>query len=100
MGGTFDEMVKSDIKDIFLQEFSQDAIYTNVNTTIKVIKVQLFEQSLDQLDTQYWSAFCDFTEVRNIQKNETLQIGDVLYGVISTTPDEHNLGVMVYLQKV
>lgn len=99
MGGSFNDLVKADVQDVFLQEFSQQAIYVDSKTSIKTIQVQMFEQSLDGADTTYWSVFCDYLDVPNIKKGETLQIDGVLFGIIDVSVDEHKVGVNIYLQK-
>lgn len=95
----FADLVKNDVKDIFLQEFSQTAIFKS-STTLKEITVQFFEQSLDQLDTTFYHAWCSYAEVKSVEKNDTLEIDGIKYGIVDFAPDEFQSGVNLFLQKV
>jgi len=95
----FNEIANDDIDDVFLQEFSQVAIFKS-STALKEITVQFFEQSLDQLDTTYFHAWCKAREVSGIQKNDTLEIEGVVYGIIDFSSDEFGNGINMFLQKV
>ena len=95
----FNELVQADVKDVFLKEFSQVAILKS-KTTMKEITVQFFEQSLDQLDTTYFHAWCSFEDAPYIAKNDTLQVNGIVYGIVDISPDEFQSGVNLFLQKV
>lgn len=98
---TFDELMIEDIKNIFLSDdFSQDAIYES-GGKIKTITVQFFEQPLDRLNTQYFYAWCNFSEITYVEKDKsTLTINGIKYGVMSAKPDEFKHGIDLFLQKV
>lgn len=95
----FAELVENDVKNIFLKEFAQTAIFKS-NTSLKEITVQFFEQSLDQLDTTFFHAWCSYAEVKSVAKNDTLEINGIVYGIVDFSPDEFQSGVNLFLQKV
>ncbi len=95
----FATLVQNDVKDIFLKEFSQTAIFKSA-TTLKEITVQFFEQSLDSMDTTYFHAWCSYDEVESVDKNDTLEINGIVYGIIDFAPDEFQSGINIFLQKV
>ena len=95
----FADLVKADVKDVFLQEFSQIAIFKS-STTLKEITVQFFEQSLDQMDTTFFHAWASYSEVKSVSKNDTLEINGILYGILDFAPDEFQSGINIFLQKV
>lgn len=95
----FKDLVKNDVKDIFLKEFSQIAIFES-DTTLKEITVQFFEQSLDQLETTFFHAWCSYAEVKSVAKNDTLKIDGIVYGIVDFAPDEFQSGINLFLQKV
>jgi len=96
---TFDEQLKLDVGDIFLQEFSTVAIFKS-NEVLKEVKIQFFDEPLDRLETQYSLAWANFDDVSSITKNDTIQINDVVYGIVDFTVDELKHGVNIFLQKV
>ena len=95
----FATLVQNDVKDIFLKEFSQTAIFKS-STTLKEITVQFFEQSLDSMDTTYFHAWCSYDEVKSVNKNDTLEINGIKYGIVDFSPDEFQSGINMFLQKV
>jgi len=95
----FKEQMSLDVKDIFLQEFATQAIYKS-RDTLKEVTVQFFEQSLDQLDTTFFHAWASYSEISDIQKNDTLEINGTVYGVVDLSPDEFGDGVNIFLQEV
>ena len=95
----FDAQLAKDVKDIFLKEFSQKAIYKS-STTLKTIEVQFFEEPLDKLGTQYYHAWCANDEIPNVTKGDTLQVGVIVYGILDYSPDGHQNGINLFLQKV
>ena len=95
----FDAQLARDVRDIFLQEFSQKAIYKS-STTLKIIDIQFFEEPLDKLSTSYFHAWCANDEIPNVAKNDTLQINSIVYGIVDFSPDEHQNGINLFLQKV
>lgn len=95
----FDAQLVKDIKNVFLKEFSQKAIYKS-STTLKTIDIQFFEEPLDKLGTQYFYAWCAFDVVLGVSKQDTLQIGSTVYGIVDFSPDEHQNGINLFLQKV
>ena len=95
----FATLVQNDVKDIFLKEFSQTAIFKS-STTLKEITVQFFEQSLDSMDTTFFHAWCSYAEVKSVAKNDTLEINGIKYGIVDFSPDEFQSGINMFLQKV
>lgn len=95
----FQKQVDADIKGVFLKEFSQTAIFKS-KTTLKEIKLQFFEETLDQMDTTYFHAWADAKDVESMSKNDTLEINGTVYGIVDFSPDEFKSGVNIFLQKV
>ncbi len=95
----FATLVQNDVKDIFLKEFSQTAIFEST-TTLKEITVQFFEQSLDSMDTTFFHAWASYSEVKSVAKQDTLEINGILYGIVDFSPDEFQSGINMFLQKV
>jgi hypothetical protein len=50
---TFDDLMAKDVDDTFLKEFAHTAVYIKENGERSEIKVQLFEESLDRMDSSY-----------------------------------------------
>jgi len=94
----FATLVQNDVNDIFLQEFSQTAIFKS-STTLKEIKVQFFEEPLDSIPTTSHFAWASYTEVKSVAKNDTLEINGILYGIVDFAPDEFESGINMFLQK-
>jgi len=64
------------------------------------LDVQFFEQALDGLETSYFHAWASVSDIQGIQKNDTLEIKGVIYGIVDFTPDEFNSGINIFLQEV
>lgn len=96
----FADYVQNDVKDIFLKEFSQTAIYKSEPSTIKNVTVQFFESSLDSMQTTYFHAWCDFSELPRVKKQDTLEINGVVYGIVDFSPDEFDSGLNLFLQEI
>ena len=96
----FADYVQNDVKNIFLKEFSQVAIYKSTSSIIKSVTVQFFEDSLDSMDTTYFHAWCDFSELSSVKKQDTLEIKGIVYGIVDFSPDEFKSGLNLFLQKV
>jgi len=96
----FNSMVEKDVKDVFLQEFSQTAIYTPKQGSAKEVTIQFFEESLDQMDTTFFHAWCANDDMKGIAKNDMFEINKIRYGVIDSSPDEFDSGLNIFLQKV
>jgi hypothetical protein len=95
----FNEVLANDVKDVFLTEFSVDAIYKS-GTNIKQIRVQFFEDSLDKMETLYSHAICDYKDVSYITNNDSLEVNGVVYGVVDFQVDETQTVTNLFLQKV
>ncbi len=95
----FKEQMTLDMKDIFLQEFSVKAIYKSQDN-LKEVTVQFFEQSLDQLDTSFFHAWAEYSEISDVSKNDTLEVNGIEYGIVDFSPDEFGDGVNLFLQEV
>ncbi len=95
----FNAQLNNDIKDIFLKEFSQKAIFKS-SSTLKTIDVQFFEEPLDKLGTQYFHAWCANDELSSLAKGDTLQVNNIVYGIVDYSPDEYQNGVNLFLQEV
>lgn len=98
---SFDELIKDDLKNTFLKgEFSQDVIY-QTGSEIRTVTVQFFEESMDKIDANFNHAWCSFTDMPRVIKNkDTLIINNIKYGILDASPDEFQLGLNLYLQKV
>jgi hypothetical protein len=97
---TFDDLMKDDVKDVFLVEFSVEAIYQSSKGEVKKIQIQFFEDSLDKLETTYYHAWCKSDDVCNISKNDKLTIKNIQYGIVDFSIDEFEHGINLFLQKV
>ena len=96
----FDEQLKQDMANIFLNgEFSRTAIFKS-STELKEIQVQLFEEPLDKLGETYYHAWCCNGDMPYAEKQDTLQIDGVIYGIVDFSPDEFGHGVNLFIQKV
>lgn len=98
---TFDDLMKSDIQDVFLNgEFSQIATYKSP-TDLKDISVQFFESDLEQLQTSFYHAWCSYSDLPSVnKKGDTLEIKGIVYEIKDNSPDEFQLGLNLFLQKV
>ena len=97
---TFEELIKSDLNNVFLDgDFSKIAIY-KTGATIKPITVQFFESSLDKLDTSFFHAWASFVEMPNVLKNDTLEVDGVVYGIVDSSVDEFKTGLNLFLQEI
>jgi len=98
---TFDELIKSDMQDVFLTgDFSQTAIYKSPNS-LKPITIQFFESDLDAMSTQFHHAWVSFDTLPQVNTEvDTLEVNKIVYGIKSASPDEFNSGLNLFLQKV
>ena len=99
MAFDFDKQLRDDVRNVFLVEFSQEAIFKS-NTTIKKITVQFFEEPLDKMGTQYFHAWCANDDIPYVAIGDTLEIASVIYGIVDFSPDEFQSGINLFLQKV
>ena len=95
----FEDLLKSDVKDVFLKEFSMTAIFKSDNKLIP-IQIQFFGESLDKLGTMYYHAWCANADVPFVKDHDRLTVNDVEYGIVDVAPDEFHTGVNLFLQKV
>ena len=95
----FNTQLKNDVNDVFLQEFSQIAVYKS-KTELKEVTVQFFERSLDQLDTIYQHVWASNDTLNNVSREDTLELDGVVYGIVDIAPDDVGGGVNLFLQKV
>ena len=95
----FEKQLREDARDIFLVEFSQDAIFKS-GSTIKPIKVQFFEEPLDKTGKQYFHAWSEHDVISRVAINDILIVAGVEYGIVDFSPDEHQVGINLFLQKV
>jgi len=95
----FNSVLTDDVKDVFLQEFSVEAIYISNNES-KAISVQFFKDSLDKMETLYSHVICAYSDVPTVMQSDTIEIDGVLYGVVDNEPDEHFTVQNLFLQKV
>ena len=92
--------LKADVKNVFLNGgFSVTAIYKS-GTQIKQIQVQHFNEALDKMGTLYDHVWCSFEDIPYVKDNDTLEISGTVYGIIDNTPDEQNVGMNLFLNKV
>ena len=97
---TFDELIKSDLKEVFLNgDFSKEVIYTS-GADIKIITIQFFESSLDKLDTSFYHAWALFDDMPRVIKGDTLTVNNVIYGIVDSSVDEFASGINLFLQEI
>lgn len=97
---TFDELVAKDVRDVFLGEHAQTVTYIDNMSISHEIKVQLFFDKVDGLDSVYEHVWCAYADVPNITKGDIFEINGVQYGVLEYFIDEHKNGIDIYLNKV
>jgi len=95
---TFDEQVATDLHDIFLKEYSQEAIYKS-GDNIKVLQVQFFKEPLDKTENTYFGVWCAYKDLPAVKLNDTLIINNVVYGIVDVAIDEFQSGVTLFLNK-
>lgn len=96
------EIMKQDVTDVFLNEdFTVIAFYT-IGGVKKEIKVQLFEESLDKMRSNYMHAWCLYDDVADLLEEDdfTMIINDIKYAILDSTPDEFYHGINLFLQEV
>ena len=96
----FDTMVENDLKNVFLKEYSQIAIYTPNQGLPREVTIQFFEENLDKMEARYNHAWGAYSDLGEIAINDLFEILGVSYGVIDFAPDELNSGLNLFLQKV
>jgi hypothetical protein len=97
---TFDDLMARDVEDTFLKEFSHTAVYIRENGERSEIKVQLFEESLDRLDSTYLYIWASYKSLIGLTKRDKFEIDHVFYGITTFDIDEHKDGVSIFLNKV
>jgi len=97
----FNEQLAKDTKDVFLTgDFSVQAIF-KLDEAESNIRVQFFEEPLDKMGTTFYHAWCAYEDIPNFEKNKaTLEINSIVYGIIDYSPDDTQMGVDLFLQKV
>jgi len=97
---TFDDLMKADITEVFLQDLTQSVRYTDNAGISKEFRVQFFRNEGDGLDTVYNRVWCDVKDVPNLSTKDTFTINDIKYGVLSFEYDEHKLSVNIYINEI
>ena len=94
------QMIK-DVDDIFLNEFSQVAVFES-KSTLKVceITVQFFESPLDGMEETYFHVWCKYDDICSVRKNDKLTINGIAYGIVDYSPDEFQHAMNLFIQKV
>jgi len=95
----FDTRLEADLDNIFLKEFSKDAIFKS-STSISNVKIQFFYGDLDKLETLYtycWGKYKDFSYVK---KNDIVIVDNIEYGIVDYSHDEFKMTTTLFLDKV
>jgi hypothetical protein len=86
-------------KEKMARDFTEDAIFI-VGNNPKVIKVHVFKNSLDQMETLYTLIWCSLADIPYVKKNDRITIGTVTYGIVDFEPDDMGLGINIFVNKV
>jgi len=101
MATEFDIQLAKDVKDIFLTGDFSVVAKLDYNSVVTEIQVQFFEEPLDKTGATFYHAWCAFEDIPVFEKNKaTLEIDSIVYGIVDYSPDENQLGVDLFLQKV
>jgi len=95
----FAQLQKDDMDNAFLSDYAIEVVYKSSSGETP-IKVQVFEDSLDKLETTYTHVLAKYDDIPTVEYGDVIIIDGVEWGVVDYTIDPMKIDITLFIQEV